>query len=134
MNIKDSKLFFLEEDCEKQFGSDKGKTIYSLTARRYEELCEPADFQGNTEIEYHLTMNLYPTMAYYQTLQEYGLSKEEALAFTRRETVRAATIKKAEQAKTAKLPFAYLMYRLFVKSVMKKKFPSEGWDIRWGML
>ena len=29
MNIKDSKLFFLEEDCEKQFGSDKGKTIYS---------------------------------------------------------------------------------------------------------
>ena len=23
------------------------------------------------------------------------------------------------------------MYRLFVKSVMKKKFPSEGWDIRW---
>jgi len=131
MNIKDSKLFFLEEDCEKQFGSDKGKTIYSLTARRYEELCEPADFQGNTEIEYHLTMNLYPTMAYYQTLQEYGLSKEEALAFTRRETVRAATIKKAEQAKTAKLPFAYLMYRLFVKSVMKKEFPSEGWDIRW---
>ena len=25
MNIKDSKLFFLEEDCERQFGSDKGK-------------------------------------------------------------------------------------------------------------
>ena len=125
MNIRNSKLFFLEEDCIKQFGADKGKIIYNLSARRYEALCENADFQGNTEIEYHLIKNLYPTMAYYQALQEYGLSKEETLAFTRKETVRAATIKKAEQAKTATLPFAYFIYRLFVKSVMKKKFPSE---------
>ena len=68
MNIRNSKLFFLEEDCIKQFGADKGKIIYNLSARRYEALCENADFQGNTEIEYHLIKNLYPTMAYYQAL------------------------------------------------------------------
>ena len=131
MNIKDTKLFFLEKDCKKQFGADKGKEIFQSAAKRYEELCRQADFRENTEIEYHLTMNLFPALAYYQALQMYGLSKEEAISLVRKETVRAANIKKEEQAKTAKLPFAYLMYRLFVKSVMKKKFPQEGWDIQW---
>ena len=56
MNIKNSKLFFLEEDCLQHFGPDKGKTIYSLASGRYENLCERADFYGNTEIEYHLTI------------------------------------------------------------------------------
>ena len=64
MNIKNSKMFFLEEDCIKQFGAKTGEEIYRLATRKYEELCEHADFKGNTEIEYHLTMNLYPAMAY----------------------------------------------------------------------
>jgi len=131
MILKETKLFFLEEDCIKQFGEDKGEEIFQSTARYYEKLCSQADYRKNTEIEYHLTMNLYPTMAYYQALRKYGFSKEDALTHVRRETVRAASIKKEEQAKTVKLPFAYLMYRLFVKSVMKKKFPQEGWDIQW---
>ena len=131
MDIKDTKLFFLEEDCKKQFGEDKGEEIFQSAARHYEKLCYQADFRKNAEIEYHLTMNLYPTMAYYLALQESGSSKEEALSLVRKETVRAANSKKAEQAKTAKLPCAYLMYRLFVKSVMKKKFPQEGWDTQW---
>ena len=131
MNLNDTKLCFLEEDCVNQFGSDKGKAVYSLAAQRFEALLSRADYRGSKEIKFHLTMNLYPTMAYYQTLQQYGLSKGEALSLVRKETVRAANIKKAEQAKTAKLPCVYLMYRLFVKSVMKKKFPVEGWDTEW---
>ncbi|MBQ3704724.1 MAG: L-2-amino-thiazoline-4-carboxylic acid hydrolase [Oscillospiraceae bacterium] len=131
MNLKETKLFFLEEDCINQFGSEKGRKIYSLTAVRFDDLLRKADHHGNGEIEFHLTMNLYPTMAYYQALQKYGLSKEDALSLVRKETTRAANIKKAEQAKTAKLPCAYLMYRMFVKSVMKKKFPPEGWYTQW---
>ena len=131
MNLKDTKLFFLEEGCIRQFGSEKGRTIYSLATARFDDLTGKANFHGNREIQFHLIMNLYPTMAYYQALQEYGCSKEEALSFVRKETVRAANIKKAEQAKTAKLPCAYLMYRLFVKTVMKKKFPPEGWETQW---
>ena len=130
-DIKDTKLYFLEKDCLKLFGPEEGRSLYSKVNQRYNDLCNHSDFRNNKEIEYHLTMNLYPAMSYYQVLLENGLSKEEALMYVRKETVQAANIKKAEQQKTAKLPFAYLMYRLFVKSVMKKKFPKEGWDIHW---
>jgi len=129
--IRDTKLFFLEEDCVIQFGKDEGRRIYAQTSARYENLCNSADYKNNDEIRYHLTKNLLPTLAYYQALQEHGFSKKEALSYVRKETVRAAEIKKAEQAKTVKVPCAYLMYRLLVKSVMNKKFPSEGWDIQW---
>lgn len=131
MNLKDTKLFFLEEDCIRQFNRDRGKAIYRQAEERYEKLTGHADYRGNEAVKTHLTMNLYPAMAYYQALQEEEFSQEDALAFVRAETIRAANIKKAEQAKLVKLPCAYLMFRLFVKSFMKKKFPPEGFNTRW---
>ena len=125
------KLFFLEEDCVKQFGEETGEGIYSQSNQWYLRVCEGIDASTDKEIKYHLTMNLYPTMAYYKALLKHGMEKEEALAYVRKEAVKAAKIKKAEQEKTARLPFSYLIYRLFVKSFMKKKFPKEGWDTHW---
>ena len=130
-SIRDSKLFFLEEDCVKLFEAKAGKEIFARAENRYNELCGNADFKGSEAIRYHLTMNLYPTMAYYQVLREYGFEQEDALTYVRKETSRAANIKKAEQTKTARMPFAFLMYRLLVKPVMKKNFPKEGWDTIW---
>ena len=53
MDLKDTKLFFLEEDCKKQFGEDKGEEIFQSAGRHYEKLCCQADFRNNAEIEYH---------------------------------------------------------------------------------
>ena len=44
------------------------------------------------------------------------------MSYVRKETSHAANIKKAEQTKTARMPFAFLMYRLLVKPVTKKNF------------
>ena len=129
--LKDTKLFFLEEDCAEQFGVDKGKEFFTRTEKRYDDLCGNADFKGNEAIEKHLTTNLFPTLAYYQALREEGFGQEDALVYVRKETSRAALIKKEEQSKTGSMPCAYLMYRLFAKSVMKKSFPREGWDTQW---
>lgn len=38
MNIKDTKLFFLEEDCIQFFDADKGEEIFLSAAKLYEEL------------------------------------------------------------------------------------------------
>lgn len=129
--IGNTKLYFLEADCSKMFGEKQGKAIFSHTEELYNELCSHADFRNSKAIKYHLTMNLFPTLAYYKMLRQHGYEQKEALSFVRKEAQRAANIKKAEQAKTARMPFAYLMYRLFVKPVMKRNFPKEGWSTRW---
>ena len=70
-------------------------------------------------------------MAYYQALCSQGMSRESALAYVRQETRKAAEIKQEEMKKLAKLPFAYMIYRMGVKSHMKKNFPDEGWTTEW---
>lgn len=115
----------------KLFGAKAGKEIFTRTENRYNELCGNADFKDSEAIRYHLTMNLYTTMAYYQVLREYGFEQEDALSYVRKETSHAANIKKAGQTKTARMPFAFLMYRLLVKPVTKKNFPKDGWDTTW---
>lgn len=131
MTIRDTQLYFLEADCLEQFGSDQGRHIFSLTEETYERLCQGADDRSSRAIREHLTMNLYPTMAYYRALREVGYPEAEALSLVRAETAKSAQEKKAEQERFAKIPGTYLLYRLCVGAVMKKKFPKEGWDTRW---
>lgn len=129
--LADTKLFFLKDDCLAEFGEAKGNSIYSLAEVIYLELCTNADYKNNDAIRNHLTMNLFPTMAYYKALRKADYDEVDALALAKKETTRAAGIKKADQAKIVRMPCAYLMYRMCVKSVMKKNFPNDGWEIEW---
>lgn len=129
--IAETKLFFLKEDSASLFGDEKGSKIYDLAEKIYEKLCIAADYKNSDAIEFHLSMNLYPTMAYYKALRNLGYNEAETLMYVRKETVKAAEIKKADQAKVVNMPYAYLMYRLFVKGVMKKNFPDVGWETEW---
>ena len=75
--------------------------------------------------------NLFPPLAYYQTLLSDGVSQQAALEFVEKETEKAALQKKAAMKSMTRLPFTYLMYRLFVKKFMTKNFPTEGWETQW---
>lgn len=70
-------------------------------------------------------------MAYYRALLEHGYGIDQVPILVCKETAKTANIKRTKQAKIMKIPGTYLMYRLFVKSVMKKNFPQEGWDTQW---
>ncbi len=130
-SLAETKLFFLKEDCIVLFGNEKGEKIYKLAEKIYEKLCANANYQNSDAIEFHLSMNLYPTMAYYKALRNMGYPEDETLMYVRKETIKAAEIKKVDQAKVNRMPGAYLMYRLFVKGVMKKNFPDAGWETEW---
>lgn len=129
--LAETKFFFLKEDCMNLFGDEKGSEIYNLTEALYQNLCSHADYKNNDAIEFHLTMNLYPAMAYYKVLQQMGYNKENALTYVRKETAKTAEIKKVEQKKLVNIPCTYLLYRLFVKRVMHKSFPDAGWQTEW---
>ena len=70
-------------------------------------------------------------MAYYKALYGNGFSKETALEYVKKETRKAASIKRDKMKKLAAMPFAYTIYRLSVKKYMKKNFPEAGWQTQW---
>lgn len=132
MNLFEStNLSFLQEDCEKQFADPVGSRIYSRAEELYQQLTAKAEDKGNPVIQEHMHGRLFPAMAYYQALLAEGIPQKEALAFVELETQKAAVKNKEKNAQMVRMPFAFLLYRMGVKSYMKKSFPAEGWETEW---
>ena len=131
MTIDKTTLSFLREDCIKEFGVEQGELLYRNSERIYQELLDQADDKGNEVIREHLQKKLFPPMAYYKALLAEGYSKDNALAYVKKETHKAAAVRKEEMQGLAKMPFAYTVYRMGVKKHMKKNFPDEGWETEW---
>ena len=131
MTMDETTLFFLHEDCVKEFGAEQGELLYRSAERIYQELLDGADDKGSEVIQEHLQKKLFPPMAYYKSLLAGGHSKDDALLYVKKETRKAAAVRKEEMQGLAKMPFAYTVYRMGVKKHMKKNFPDEGWETEW---
>lgn len=129
--FESTNLPFLREDCEKEFAQPMGTRIFGRAQDLYHELAAQADDKGNPAIAEHLRGKLLPAMAYYKALLAEGIPKNNALAAVRRETQKAALIKKESSARMVRIPFAFLVYRMGVKSHMRMNFPMEGWETEW---
>lgn len=128
MRINETTLSFLENDCIQIFDAEKGRAIFQQTEAIYQKLLNSADYKNSDTIQNHLQLKLFPPMAYYKALCMHGISKEKALEYVKRETHKAALIKRDEMQKLANMPFAYSIYRMGVKKHMKKNFPDTGWE------
>lgn len=131
MTMDETTLAFLREDCVEEFGAEQGELLYRNAERIYQELLDGADDKGSEVIREHLQKKLFPPMAYYKALLAGGYSKEDALTYVKKETHKAAAVRKEEMRGLAKLPFAYTVYRMGVKKHIKKNFPDEGWETEW---
>ena len=131
MKLNETTLSFLQEDCIMEFGKENGSDLYLNTEKTYQELLANADDKGNPVIHEHLAKKLFPPMAYYKALLAAGYEQETALTYVKKETHKAALVRKQEMQGLAKLPFAYTIYRMGVKKHMKKNFPEEGWTTEW---
>lgn len=131
MTIDKTTIPFLREDCIKEFGAEQGELLYRNAERIYQELLDQTDDKGNEIVREHLQGKLFPPMAYYKALLAGGYSKDDAIAYVKKETHKAATVRKEEMQGLAKMPFAYTVYRMGVKKHMKKNFPDEGWETEW---
>ena len=131
MKLNETTLSFLQEDCIMEFGKENSSDLYLNTEKTYQELLANADDKGNPVIHEHLAKKLFPPMAYYKALLAAGYEQETALTYVKKETHKAALVRKQEMQGLAKLPFAYTIYRMGVKKHMKKNFPEEGWTTEW---
>lgn len=131
MRISETTFSFLEKDCMTTFGSKKGRELFQKTETIYQNLLQEVSDRGSKAVKEHLEQKLLPPVAYYKALQSEGIPQEEALEIVREESRKAANQKREKMKGLARLPFAYLVYRLSVKGYMKKNFPAEGWRTQW---
>ena len=128
MNIGETTLSFLQEDCVREFGEKDGERLFRLAEQEYQKLLCAADYRNSGAVREHLQKKLFPPMAYYKALCAAGYAKEAALDCVRKETRKAAQAKRDEMRGLAQMPFAYSIYRMGVKKHMKKNFPDAGWE------
>ena len=79
MTLKESKFYFLQDDCCEEFGAEAGMERYQKTEQRYQALQDEYQKAQNPAIREHLLRNLFPPLAYYQTLRSDGFSQQAAL-------------------------------------------------------
>ena len=116
--FENTNLPFLEKDCIETFGEEQGKKVFDKTIGIYIELTRKADYRNNVAIRYHMTVKLFPAMSYYKALQAFGI--DDAIEKVRIETQKAALINKQNNAKFARMPFVFTMYRMGVKSTWQR--------------
>lgn len=122
-------LPFLQGDCLAIFGAERGAQVFAKTLAVYRELIGSSDFRNNEAVKHHMTAKLFPAMSYYKALQALGIP--DAFEKVRQETQKAALANRERNAKFARMPFVYAMYRLGVKKHMAKNFPPESWKTQW---
>ncbi len=131
MDYSNTILNFLPKDCETEFGRDQGAEIYAQACARLSAMLEDADYRNSESIKMHITRVIYPTIAYYLTLKDNGYSNEEALELTLKETQKAALIQQKRNEGFGRFPFAFALFKLSIKGLMKRMYPNEGWETEW---
>ncbi len=131
MDFSDTNLDFLQDDLVQLYGPEQGELLYAAACNKYQQLVESKEMYPNQAMNEHIFKRIFPAMALYFSLMDQGVSKEDALQSTLKETQHNARRMKAKNAKLAKLPFSYTLFRMFAKSHIAKNFPSDGWDVAW---
>lgn len=131
MNFEKTLLCFLHDDLIKEYGNEQGKRLYALMCRKYSDLCEKEEKSENNEINNHVFDRLLPTISMYLTLIENAFSQEDALMMAHKEIQQHAHSLAEENAKLTKIPFTYGLFKMFAKSHIKKKYPTEGFGVEW---
>lgn len=131
MDYKETHFDFLYDDLLGEYGEKQAKLLYSVMCQKYTDLCEWERKRENDQINEHIFKRILPIIGVYITLLEYGFSKETALAFAHDEVQRNAHYKAEENAKLTKMPFTYVLFKMFAKSHIKKKYPAEGFTVEW---
>ena len=131
MNYSETMFKDLKSICTNKYGNEKGLCIYNKAEENFSKMKINADYRNSNVIKWHMAKNIFPVLAYYMSLLEYGFSSENAYANTFEETQKHAMIKKNKNAMLGKIPFFYYLFKLFSKKVMNKDYPNEGWETEW---
>lgn len=127
------KTFFayFKDYCINKFGSDLGHSIFMNAENKLLTLQNEADYRNSEAIRWHMDKNMLPVISIYQAFKLLMDTPSNALKYTDEvmQITRLNTQKKNQLI--GKFPFGYSLFKMFCKTVVKKQYPKQGWDIQW---
>lgn len=131
MYFENSKYKDMKKVCINRYGETKGNNIYENAEKYYKKFLDDADYRNSEVIKDHMVNNIFPVLAYYMSLLDEGLEQSAAYDNVLLETQRYAKIAKDKYKTLGSMIGAFFIFRLFVKKIMSKNFPNEGWETEW---
>jgi hypothetical protein len=117
--------------CIEKFGADFGDRIHHAAETRLSSMIDEADYRGNKYIQWHMDTNMLPSIAIYLAFKEFEETAHKAYRYTD-DMLQISRLQNRERNQLiGRLPFGYFAFRLFCKSIMKKQYPAQGWDMEW---
>ncbi len=117
--------------CIDQFRVDLGNRIHQEAESRLSRMIHEADDRGSKSIRWHMDTNMLPSIAIYLTFKAFEETADKAYEYTD-EVLQISRIKaRSKNEPHGRLPFGYFAFKLFCKSIMKKEYPAQGWDMEW---
>lgn len=113
------------------FGEIKGRFYYKKAVIILEDELKSVEDRGNAAVDKHLRTAILPGYACYRGLIEGGVSQEVAYAIVEEEIATAALRMGTISELLRGLPFAYPIFKLVIKPIIKRGYPQEGWTINW---
>lgn len=130
-SINRSILSFVKMDCVEEFAREKGIKIYTDTSVMLRELLKTADFRNSKAVEKHMRYFILPEIAFYRSMQQNGIEKENAFRFLHHELQKPAIKSKRIIGIFKILPYFFFIVKWIVKKTMAKDFPKAGWQTEW---
>lgn len=126
------RLAGFEDYWKMQIGQEKGKKLYNIIEEELLELVKAGDYRNNNAVKEHMTQNIFPRVACYRGLQKLGYEKDKALKLMEDfMEMSAEKVMAKSYIKMSKIPFIYSIFRVMAKPMMKKSFPTAGWNTEW---
>lgn len=129
--FKKTRLTNLMDTLIVLFGEIKGRFYYNKAVTILENELQSIEDRGNAVVDKHLRTSILPGYACYRALIEGGVSWEVAYAIVEEEIAASALRMGSVSELLRGLPFAYPLFKLLIKPVMKRGYPKEGWTINW---
>lgn len=117
--------------CREKLGADFGNLIYQEAENRLSNMICEADYRGSRYIEWHMDTNMLPSIAVYLAFKAHEETACHAYEYTD-EVLQISRLKaRSKNEPIGRMPLGYLAFRLFCRSIIKKEYPAQGWDMEW---
>lgn len=109
--------------------ADLAALAIATARRRYAVLCSRVQTPSHPALRQHLDYSILPAAALFQALMQHLGDRDAALELVHEAVLLHVTPHANALRLVSRLPGGYHLIRAGLKLMLKRSFPSEGWDV-----
>jgi hypothetical protein len=98
---------------------------------RYNKLHNERELLKPAALDKHLVGNIFPWLAFYEEVLAIGQSQEYTIELVKKGLAIQMRVRRKQFEFIGRFPFFYTMIQKMTPALMKRGFPSPGFEIKW---